>query len=350
MAQVAKFFVGGLAAETTEDDLRNHFEQFGELVDVAAMKDQYGVPRCFGFVQYADANAHNCRPTDEHIILDKKVDVKAAVPKEAIDQGAPIRTNKIFVGGLSKASSAETVQGHFSRFGTVTEVLMKFNEIGESRGFCFVEFDSEDVAEEACQTKGQMVDDKEVECKLARPLGDRSLTSARGFGKGKGGFGKGGYGKGEYDGYGKGKGGPMRTDFFGGKGGRSSPYAPASRGFGKGYDTGYGAPAYAPPAPGGYARGGYGKGAYGGGKGAPAPVYAGKGADAYAPAPTYAAPASPYGGYSNQGYSAAPAYAPPAPAYSTAAPAYGGYSSYAPPAPPAAAPSYGGYAGYGQGY
>ena len=58
------------------DDLRNHFEQFGELVDVAVMKDQYGVPRCFGFVQFADENLHTCKPTDEHVIVDKKVDTK----------------------------------------------------------------------------------------------------------------------------------------------------------------------------------------------------------------------------------------------------------------------------------
>ena len=144
----AKFFVGGLAAETTEDHLRAHFEQFGELCDVAVMKDQYGVPRCFGFVQFADANAHTCRPSEEHIICDKKVDVKAAVPKEAINEGAPIRTNKIFVGGLARTTNEEGVKAHFSRFGSVTEVLMKFTETGESRGFCFVEFDSEDIAEE----------------------------------------------------------------------------------------------------------------------------------------------------------------------------------------------------------
>ena len=39
---------------------------------------------------------------------------------------------------------------------------MKFTEAGESRGFCFVEFDSEDVAEQICKAQGQIIDGKEV--------------------------------------------------------------------------------------------------------------------------------------------------------------------------------------------
>lgn len=303
---VAKFFIGGLAPQTTEDDLRRHFEQFGELVDVAVMKDAFGIPRCFGFVQYSDPNGHACVPTDDHVICGKKVDCKAAVPKEAIDQGAAIRTKKIFVGGLSKASTADTVTAHFSQFGTVTEVLMKFDEFGQSRGFCFVEFDTEDAAELACATVPMTVDDKQVECKLARPLGDRTLGKGKGFGKGFG------------------KGGPMRTDFFG-KGMRPSPYGiPTLRG-------GFGAPAAA------FGRGGYSRGAV---------PFSGKGAS-FGAAGGYGAVASPvaaYGSYSAApaGYSASPTYAA-APAYGAAA-GYGAASYAAPAAAGAAYGSYGGYA------
>ena len=56
----------------------------------------------------------------------------------------------------------ENVRTLFGKFGTVTEVLMKFTEFNESRGFCFVEFDSEDTAEASCNAKGQVIDDKEV--------------------------------------------------------------------------------------------------------------------------------------------------------------------------------------------
>lgn len=55
---------------------------------------------------------------------------------------------------------------------------MKLDEAGVSRGFCFVEFDSEDSADLASQTKPQIVDDKEVlflrpEAGCFMPLADR---------------------------------------------------------------------------------------------------------------------------------------------------------------------------------
>eukprot|EP00669_Euglena_mutabilis_P009414 TRINITY_DN431_c0_g1_i1.p1 TRINITY_DN431_c0_g1~~TRINITY_DN431_c0_g1_i1.p1 ORF type:complete len:297 (+),score=14.25 TRINITY_DN431_c0_g1_i1:34-891(+) len=279
-----KFFVGGLAPETTEDDMRLHFEQFGELADVAVMRDPYGIPRCFGFVQYTDPNGHTCNTADEHVICNKRVDVKAAVPKDAIAQGAAVRTNKIFVGGLSKASSADTLRAHFAQFGNVKEVLMKLDEAGVSRGFCFVEFDSEDSADLASQTKPQIVDDKEIDCTLARPLG-----LGKGKGKGKG-FGK-GFGKGLMFGFGafgfSGAVGPMRSDAFG-KGARPSPY---------------GAPVYAAPYAGGFG-GGFGKGGKGGfGRGAAFPGLNGA-ANGYTPY----AQAAPTGYGASYATVAAPAY------------------------------------------
>lgn len=34
-----KLFIGGLSYETTEESLKSHFEQWGEVVDVVVMKD-----------------------------------------------------------------------------------------------------------------------------------------------------------------------------------------------------------------------------------------------------------------------------------------------------------------------
>lgn len=34
-----KLFIGGLDLQTTAEDLKAHFEKFGEIVDVVVMKD-----------------------------------------------------------------------------------------------------------------------------------------------------------------------------------------------------------------------------------------------------------------------------------------------------------------------
>ncbi|KAL7526454.1 hypothetical protein ACHAWF_001778, partial [Thalassiosira exigua] len=46
----AKIFVGGLSWQTTEETLRYHFEQYGEVVSVEVMRDRNtGDPRGFAF-------------------------------------------------------------------------------------------------------------------------------------------------------------------------------------------------------------------------------------------------------------------------------------------------------------
>lgn len=50
-----KFFIGGVSWQTTEAGLREHFGKFGELQDVALMRNKHtGQPRGFGFVKFKD--------------------------------------------------------------------------------------------------------------------------------------------------------------------------------------------------------------------------------------------------------------------------------------------------------
>lgn len=50
----AKLFVGGIAWETTEDSLKNHFAQAGTVVSANIITDKYsGRSRGFGFVEMA---------------------------------------------------------------------------------------------------------------------------------------------------------------------------------------------------------------------------------------------------------------------------------------------------------
>jgi RNA recognition motif-containing protein len=52
---VKKLYVGNLPYNTTEDELREHFEQAGEVASVAIITDRdTGRSRGFGFVEYED--------------------------------------------------------------------------------------------------------------------------------------------------------------------------------------------------------------------------------------------------------------------------------------------------------
>jgi len=49
-------YVGNLSFETTEDELRKEFTEFGEVISVTVMNDKYigsGQPRGYGYVEMA---------------------------------------------------------------------------------------------------------------------------------------------------------------------------------------------------------------------------------------------------------------------------------------------------------
>lgn len=51
-------YVGNLSFDTTDEQLRQAFEAFGEVTSVNIIKDRYtGEPRGFGFVEMSDKDA-----------------------------------------------------------------------------------------------------------------------------------------------------------------------------------------------------------------------------------------------------------------------------------------------------
>lgn len=236
-----KLFVGGLSWETTDKELRDHFSTFGDIESINVKTDPTtGRSRGFAFIVFAKAESlDKVMSHGDHIINNKKVD-----PKKA-----KARHGKIFVGGLSTELSDDDIKTFFSQFGTIVEVEMPFDKTKNQRkGFCFITFESEQVANELLKTSKQTINGKEVEVKKATPRpemggmrgmgrGARGARGGRGRGfGGQGGWGQGGYGQGGYgSGYGGGYGGG-----YDGYGGNYDYYGGGYGGYG-GYDySGYG--------------------------------------------------------------------------------------------------------------
>ena len=56
----SKLFVGGLAWATSDESLRTHFEEFGEVTETKIVTDrETGRSRGFGFVTYAEEASAN---------------------------------------------------------------------------------------------------------------------------------------------------------------------------------------------------------------------------------------------------------------------------------------------------
>jgi RNA recognition motif-containing protein len=77
-------YVGNLAYEVTEDDLRNAFEAYGQIESVAIIKDKYsGQSKGFGFVEMPSQEEAQAaiEGLNEQKLMGRNVSVNEARPR-----------------------------------------------------------------------------------------------------------------------------------------------------------------------------------------------------------------------------------------------------------------------------
>jgi RNA recognition motif-containing protein len=101
---------------------------------------------------------------------------------------------KLYVGNLSYSTSEDDLMTLFAKAGTVKSVvIIKDRDTGRSKGFGFVEMETQAEAQKAISLlNGTQVQDRALTVNLARPREERG---SRGFGDRRGG-GSGGPGRG----------------------------------------------------------------------------------------------------------------------------------------------------------
>lgn len=76
-----KLFIGGISRHTTTKQLRDHFSQFGRVLDCVAMRQPDGRPRGFGYVTLDSPTAADQCLAEPQMIDNRIVDMKLAVPE-----------------------------------------------------------------------------------------------------------------------------------------------------------------------------------------------------------------------------------------------------------------------------
>lgn len=181
--ELGKLFIGGISWDTNEDNLREYFQAFGEVVEAVIMKDRAtGRARGFGFIVFADPAVAERVVMEKHLIDGRNVDAKKAFPKE--DQNilnrnngsnihgspSPARTKKIFVGGLASTVTDTDFKKYFDQFGTITDVVVMYDHNTQRpRGFGFITYDLEEAVDKVLHKTFHELNGKMVEVKRAVP-------------------------------------------------------------------------------------------------------------------------------------------------------------------------------------
>jgi len=150
-----KVFVGGLNRQTDDDSFFEYFSQFGNTIDKVIIRDnQSGQSKGFGFITFDCSDAvENCFKSRPHVLDNKTLDVKRAMPRDINTAAAHQRVTKLFIGGVGDDISEEQIKDyiterHASSGGTIDKIdLVKDKETGKNKGFGFIECSDTDFAD-----------------------------------------------------------------------------------------------------------------------------------------------------------------------------------------------------------
>lgn len=165
---LSDLIVLGLPYKATEDDVKDYFQQFGELAMHEIKYDPVSkLSRGFAFIRYKTAAAAQKALKSTHTILGRRCEVR--LPKQKDE--SPRR--KLFVGRLPEDTVQDDLEKYFQQYGELTDVYIP----SPFRGFGFVTFSSSEVAKEVLLQSQHMLKNVRINVTHAEPKDEKSKSS-----------------------------------------------------------------------------------------------------------------------------------------------------------------------------
>ncbi|XP_058081704.1 polyadenylate-binding protein 8-like isoform X2 [Magnolia sinica] len=191
-------FVKNLSEYTTEEDLKKVFGEYGTLTSVVVMREGDGKSKCFGFVNFENADdaaqsveALNGKKFDDkewYVGKAQKKSEREMELKGRFDQSMKEVADKfqgvnLYLKNLDDSIGDDKLRELFSEFGTITSCKVMRDPNGVSRGSGFVAFSTPEEASRAlAEMNGKIVVSKPLYVALAQRKEDRRARLQPGFG------------------------------------------------------------------------------------------------------------------------------------------------------------------------
>ncbi|KAI0366626.1 RNA-binding protein Prp24 [Pilatotrama ljubarskyi] len=152
LAWRSTLYVTNFPEDADDTFIRTLFGKYGEIFDVRWPSKKFKSTRRFCYVQYTSPGSAEAALELNGVDMaeGRKLSVYISNPerrKERTDSDANER--EVYVAGLSKLVTKEDLENLFKTYGTVKDVRMILDDKGRSKGFAFVEFESEQEARAA---------------------------------------------------------------------------------------------------------------------------------------------------------------------------------------------------------
>eukprot|EP00752_Nemacystus_decipiens_P006128 g5526.t1 len=134
-----KLFVGQIPKHMEEEDLRPTFNEFGEIFDLAVIRDKVsGLHRGCAFLTYCARSSADAAIAALHgqRRLDRGQNPLQVRPAE----GQAEQENKLFVGMAPKSANEDEIRAVFAPYGTLREIHVIRNQDGTNKGCAFVKY------------------------------------------------------------------------------------------------------------------------------------------------------------------------------------------------------------------
>lgn len=201
----AELFIKNLPWSIDQDGLAEGFSEYGTVTNVKILTNkQTGKPSGLAFVAFENRSQAKKALANVTTIGDRQVSISFSNENRPSNDGprqdrGPRQeggfrprqefsgtAHTVFVGNLGFKTNENSISKFFSRAGNVVGIRIAKNEDGRAKGFCHVDFDTEEAADKATTFAGQSLDGREIRC-------DKAAARSRPSG-GQGGFSRGGSG------------------------------------------------------------------------------------------------------------------------------------------------------------